>query len=185
MPTFNQTTKQAPTPASDILAGTGHRIVDIETAESQTLALGEVVGVLSATGQAVALDRTQYNTTASGDGSTQAFDLGHDSVDADSVIAMVDGSRVFDFSINRGTGTDGVDRIQFGTAPASGTDNIQVYYMRSSARPAGVMFKAVDNAAGETPTHPVVTDGSVLMDQLTGVPAGYSKGMSLGGLFLE
>ena len=185
MPKFEQTENQAPNPASDILVGTGHRIVDIATDESQTLARGAVVGVLSATGRLVALDRTQYETTASGDASAQAFDLGHDSVDADAVVAMVDGSRVFGFSINRGTGTDGVDRIQFDTAPASGTDNIQVYYHRTSSRPAGVMYEAVDNATGEMPTQPVVTSGSVLMDKLTGVPAGYSRGMALGDLFLE
>lgn len=185
MPKFTQEQQQAPRPASDMLVGHGHRIVDLPMAESQALDRGQVVGVLSASEQVVALDTTRYETVASGDAATTTFTLGHDSVDAESVVAMVGGAPVYDFTISRGTGTAGEDEIVFGTAPASGTDNIVAHYQRTSARPAGVLYEAMTTEAGETPTAPVVIEGGVLLDHLMGVPDGYGRGMRLGGVVLH
>lgn len=186
MPQYEQTTTQAPTPMSDILAGAGHdTIVDRPAQENLDISAGQVMGHLFQSGYWEPVDTTVYETTASGDGSTQAFDLGHDSVDAYSVQVLVDGAAVYDFQINRGTGTNGVDRIQFDSAPASGTDNIAVNYQRTTAYPAGVLMEDLATGAGEHPTVPVLMEGGAVYDKLIGVPDGYTRGDRMGGIRLE
>ena len=185
MPQHPQSTQTAPTYASEILHGGGHVIRDRTMDESQDLPAGQVMGMLYQTGRHVPVDMTEYAVPLSGDGSQTTFDLDHDSVDPGSIRVLEGGSAVYDFDISRGTGTNGEDQIVFGTAPASGTDNVTVRYYRTSATPAGVLLRDVVTEAGEFVGLPLVIEGAVVMDKLTGVPAGYTYGMRMGALTLE
>lgn len=186
MPQYEETTTQAPTPMSDILAGAGHdTIVDRPAQENLDISAGQVMGHLFASGYWEPVDTTVYESLLSGDGTTTDFDLGHDSVDADSVQVLVGGAAVYDFQISRGTGTNGVDQISFASAPASATDNIEVNYQRTTAYPAGVLMEDLATGAGEHPTVPILQEGGAVYDKLTGVPDGYARGDLMGGVRLE
>lgn len=185
MPQYDQQTYTAPGRYSDILAGAGHHaIVDRAMQENLDITAGQVLGQLFASGRFEPHDPTVYEASRTGDGATTTFDLNHDSVDPEKMDVTVGGAAEYDWSISRGTGTDGVDQIVFDAAPAD-TSAIEINYKRTTATPAGVLLEDTTTGAGEFPTMPVLVDGGALYDQLTGVPDGYAKGSTMGNVRLE
>lgn len=171
MPTFGNQVQTTAGPAlpSDILIGDGHVTRDAEFKGPLTLVVGDVVGFEQATGRMTQLDTTEANVSLSGDGTTTTFDLDHDSVDTQSLAAYgSDGKRLAN-SVTRGTGTDGVDQINFDVAPASGT--VTARYRRTTAIPAGVAIGNAQLEANEVATLPVVLEGTVSFDHVQGLPA--------------
>jgi hypothetical protein len=186
MPQFIQETIQGPVYPSSILSGDGHYFADRPIDENQTLALGQLLGMSTATGRWAALDETVHTVALSGDGAATAFDLDHDSVDPDTILAFVAGGLDPLVTVSAGTGTDGVDQVVFESPPANGAA-ISVRYQRSVARVAGVLFcNGVVTGAGEYPTFPVVQTGAVLREKLVGLPPRYNvPGRMIGGLIIE
>lgn len=186
MPTYAQETQSGPVYGSDLLVGDGHLIVDRTIAASQTLAVGTVLGVDSATGQFKGVVTTVYESTGTGTaGGEDTFDLGHAGVDSGTVLATVEGVPTGDFTISIGTGTAGVDQIVLGTAPAE-NDAVVVHYKLTLATVAGVLYEATTTGVGETPTAPVVQSGQVRLSKLTGLPGKFNYvGCRVGGLVME
>ena len=138
-------------------------------------------------GQFVALNEATQSETLSGDNSTTLFDLSSANVDPDSVNVLVGGAAVYDFTISEGTGTGGVDQIQFGTAPATGTDNVAVQYKLTTSICAGILLEDCTTAAagaGSTKIKPVVRVGAVKLSELSSPPASWKVGQAIGNLVL-
>ncbi len=186
MPSFAQTTVTLPSSMSTLLSGDGHYIVDRPLEESLTLDAGQVMGFFRGTGYFGPVDETVQTTTLSGDGATTAFDLGHHSVDPESLLVLVGGAETAAVSIDPGAGTGGVDQIVFDTAPASGTDNVTVQYKQTVAIVAGVLGEDATTAAGEHTTYPIIQSGAVRRSKISGLPAALDvSGNRVGLLILE
>lgn len=184
---FISETATAPQGAlSRILAGDPFHVYDYTVPASQTLEAGEVVAFDAGTGRVTALATgPATEETFDGTGAATTFTLSQDDVQESTVHVTVGGEPVTDYTISHGTGTAGADQIVFGTAPASGTDNIVVTYSRTTAVAFGVILEPATTGAGETAIKPVLVSGPVVLDELVNAPADWKRGMVVGQLILR
>lgn len=182
MPDFGDQvqTTEAPTLPSDILVGHGHTTRDFEYAGPLTLAVGDVVGWERSTGRMAPLETDTHTKTLSGDGSEKTFDLDHDSVDEDTLEAWNSDGQRLAATVSRGTGSDGVDQIEFDVAPAEGDVNVR--YQRTTATPAGVSIAEAELEDGDEITLGTVIEGSVDYDYVQGLPDDMARGTQIGAL---
>lgn len=182
----SQTATKPDAPLHKLLAGEPFHVFDYTVAASQTLVVGQVVGFNTATQQIVARDASaKASDLRNGTGSATTFDLDIAGVDPDTVQVTVGTAPVYDFTISPGTGTGGVDQIVFGTAPATGTNNVVIRYFPSAAKAIGVIAEAAVTGVGVTAKKPVIVAGPVKLAELTGAPATWKVGMVVGQLILR
>lgn len=181
----SQTAIKPDAPLYKLLAGEPFHVFDYTVAASQTLVVGQVVGFDTAAAQVGALDAAEKTDLLDGDASTTTFDLANAGVDPASVRVTIGGAATYDWSISAGTGTAGVDQIVFDAAPATGTDNVVVRYLLSTATPIGVLAEAATTGVGETAVKPVIVGGPVQLAELTGAPATWQVGMVVGQLIIR